>query len=45
MSAKRGPNMTDEAVRRDLTAQLDNTYIVDERGRKRPLRKKSEKAE
>ena len=29
------------AVRRNLTAQLDNTYIVDERGNKRPLRKKS----
>lgn len=28
------------AVRRDLTAQLDNTYIVDEHGNKRPLRKK-----
>ena len=30
------------AIRRDLTAQLDNTYIVDEQGNKRPLRKKSE---
>lgn len=29
------------AIRRDLTAQLDNTYIVDEHGNKRPLRKKS----
>ena len=29
-----------DAVRRDLTAQLDNTYIVDEQGNKRPLRKK-----
>ena len=28
------------AIRRDLTAQLDNTYIVDEHGNKRPLRKK-----
>ena len=33
------------AVRRNLVAQLDNTFIVDERGNKRPLRKKSEKAE
>ena len=30
------------AVRRSLTAQLDNTYIVDERGVKRPLRKKDD---
>ena len=29
-----------DAVRRDLTAQLDNTYLVDEHGNKRPLRKK-----
>ena len=28
------------AVRRNLTAQLDNTYVVDEHGVKRPLRKK-----
>ena len=28
------------AVRRNLTAQLDNTYVVDEHGNKRPLRKK-----
>ncbi len=28
------------AVRRNLTAQLDNTYVVDERGKKRPLRVK-----
>ena len=28
------------SVRRNLTAQLDNTYIVDEHGVKRPLRKK-----
>ena len=28
------------AIRRDLTAQLDNTWIVDEQGNKRPLRKK-----
>ena len=27
-------------IRRDLTAQLDNTWIVDEHGNKRPLRKK-----
>ena len=26
------------AFRRNLTAQLDNTYIVDEHGNKRPLR-------
>ena len=30
------------AVRRNLTAQLDNTYVVDEHGVKRPLRKKEE---
>ena len=29
------------AIRRDLTAQLDNTWIVDEHGNKRPLRRKS----
>ena len=29
------------AFRRNLTAQLDNTYIVDEFGNKRPLKKKS----
>ena len=28
------------AIRRNLTTQLDNTYIVDEQGNKRPLRKK-----
>ncbi len=28
------------AFRRSLTAQLDNTWIVDEYGNKRPLRKK-----
>ena len=28
------------AIRRDLTAQLDNTYLIDEHGDKRPLRKK-----
>lgn len=28
------------AFRRNLTAQLDNTYIVDEHGNKRPLRKR-----
>ena len=27
------------AVRDNLRAQLDNTYIVDEKGNKRPLRK------
>ena len=30
------------AVRRNLTAQLDNTYIVDEQGNKRPLRGKDD---
>ncbi len=30
------------AVRRNLTAQLDNTWVVDEHGNKRPLRKKHE---
>ena len=30
------------AVRRNLRAQLDNTYIVDEQGNKRPLRKKDD---
>lgn len=29
-----------DAVRANLTAQLDNTYIVDEQGNKRKLRKK-----
>ena len=29
------------AIRRDLTTQLDNTYIVDEHGNKRPLRRKT----
>ena len=28
------------SVRRNLTAQLDNTYVVDEHGNKRPLKKK-----
>ena len=28
------------SVRRSLTAHLDNTYIVDEHGNKRPLAKK-----
>ncbi len=28
------------AFRKNLVAQLDNTYIVDEQGNKRPLRKK-----
>ena len=27
------------AVRRNLTAQLDNTYVVDEHGNKRPLKR------
>ncbi len=30
------------AVRRNLRAQLDNTYIVDEQGNKRPLRRKDD---
>lgn len=30
------------AFRRSLTAQLDNTYIVDEQGNKRPLRRRTE---
>lgn len=30
------------AVKRNLTAQLDNTYLVDERGEKRPLPKHTE---
>ena len=28
------------AVKRNLTAQLENTYLVDEKGRKRKLRHK-----
>ena len=28
------------AVRQNLQAQLDNTYLVDENGEKRPLKKK-----
>lgn len=28
------------AFRKNLVAQLDNTYLVDEHGNKRPLRKK-----
>lgn len=30
-----------EAFRQSLRVQLDNTYIVDEKGNKRPLPKKS----
>lgn len=30
------------AFRKNLTAQLDNTYLVDERGNKRKLRRKDE---
>jgi uncharacterized protein YnzC (UPF0291/DUF896 family) len=30
-----------DAVKRNLTAQLDNTWIVDEQGNKRKLEKKS----
>lgn len=29
-----------EAVKASLTANLDNTYIMDEKGNKRPLKKK-----
>ena len=29
-----------DAVRANLTAQLDNTYVVDEQGNKRKLQKK-----
>ena len=32
-----------EAVRRNLKGQLDNTYIVDEKGNKTKLQKKGEK--
>ena len=28
------------AIKRNLVAQLDNTYIVDEKGNKTPLKKK-----
>jgi uncharacterized protein YnzC (UPF0291/DUF896 family) len=28
-----------ESVKRNLVAQLDNTYVVDEQGNKRPLKK------
>lgn len=31
------------AVKRSLTAQLDNTYLVDEYGNRRPLKKRQEK--
>ncbi len=31
------------AVRENLRAALDNTYIMDEKGNKRPLKKKSGK--
>lgn len=31
-----------DAVLGNLTAQLDNTYVVDEKGRKRKLEKKEE---
>lgn len=30
-----------EAVKASLRSQLDNTYLVDEQGNKRPLRKKN----
>ena len=30
-----------QAIRANLCAQLDNTFIVDEHGNKRPLRRKS----
>ena len=29
-----------DAFKQSLTAQLDNTYLVDENGEKRPLKKK-----
>lgn len=29
-----------DAIRANLTAQLDNTYVVDEKGNKRKLQKK-----
>ncbi len=32
-----------DAVKASLTAQLDNTYLVDEKGNKRKLGKKDEK--
>lgn len=32
-----------DSFKRSLTAQLDNTYIVDEKGNKRKVGKKSEK--
>ncbi len=28
-----------ESVKRNLVAQLDNTYVVDEKGNKRPLKR------
>ncbi len=31
-------------VKRSLTAQLDNTYLVDEQGNKRPLKKCRDKS-
>ena len=31
------------AVKASLTGQLDNTYIVDEKGNKRPLARKSDR--
>lgn len=30
-----------DAVKASLVSELDNTYIVDEKGNKRPLRKKT----
>lgn len=32
-----------ESVKRNLVAQLDNTYVVDEKGNKRPLKRTQEK--
>lgn len=31
------------SVKRNLVAQLDNTYVVDEKGNKRPLKRTPEK--
>ena len=31
-----------DSVKANLTAQLDNTWVVDENGSKRPLRKKTQ---
>lgn len=31
-----------ESVKRNLVAQLDNTYVMDEQGNKRPLKRNGE---